>query len=124
MCSAPKNTHILTAQTPLRKNSATFLKTIFFWDTLHNQDLSVKPINHCVRYAVYLSSPAGGMSHITSNNFTFYNITVPVFVTIFSLIFLVMVLTGGDGYIFKLCHEDKEKKKERKKFHIKALKKY
>ena len=29
----PKNTHILTAQTPLSKNTATFLED-FFWDTL------------------------------------------------------------------------------------------
>ena len=35
MCSAPQYTHILTAQTPLSKNTATFLKTISFWDTLY-----------------------------------------------------------------------------------------
>ena len=29
MCSTPQNAHILMAQTPLSKNSATFLKTIF-----------------------------------------------------------------------------------------------
>ena len=34
MCSAPQNAHILTAQTPLGENCATFLKTISFWDTL------------------------------------------------------------------------------------------
>ena len=35
MCSAPQNAHILTAQTPLGENCATFLKTISFWDTLY-----------------------------------------------------------------------------------------
>ena len=38
MCSAPQNTHILTAQIPLSKKSATFLKTISFWDTLYKFD--------------------------------------------------------------------------------------
>ena len=83
----------------------------------------MKPINYCVRYAAYLNLPAERMSHGTYSGYTFYNITVSVFVTISSLIFLVLVLTGGDGFIFKLCHEDEEKKKkQRKKFHIKALK--
>ena len=42
MCSAPPNTHILTAQTPLSKKSATFLKTISFWDTLYISDTNKK----------------------------------------------------------------------------------
>ena len=36
MCSASQNTLILSAKTPLRENYATFLKPIFFWDTLYN----------------------------------------------------------------------------------------
>ena len=35
MCLAPQNTHILTAQTPLSKNTATFLIRIYFWETLY-----------------------------------------------------------------------------------------
>ena len=34
MCSASQNTFILSAKTPMRENYATFLKLIFFWDTL------------------------------------------------------------------------------------------
>ena len=38
MCSAPQNTLILSAKTPMRENYATFLKPIFFWDTLYNTE--------------------------------------------------------------------------------------
>ena len=41
MCSAPQNAHILTAQTPLGENCATFLKTISFWDTLYKVVTSI-----------------------------------------------------------------------------------
>ena len=41
-----------------------------------------------------------------------YTITLPLTTMIVCFILALIVVTGGDGLLFKICHEDKNRKQE------------
>ena len=62
------------------------------------------------RFAPYLTY--NRMTTEEVQRHTFYHVTIPFFVTTLTLILVVLVLTGGDGFIFRMCSNERDKERQ------------
>ena len=65
------------------------------------------------RYVSYLTPTESIQSQVDNNDDKVFNIVVPVFSSMFVVIFAILIITGGEGIVFRMC-ADKPKNMDKR----------